>query len=63
MGETRQTRIQEFHIYNKTPVLGLREGSYIESNGKDHFLKGKLSARIFSAGKQPFEISEGALSI
>lgn len=63
MGETRETRIQEFHIYNKTPVIGLREGSYIQSNGEEHFLKGDLSARIFKARKHPFEISDGALSI
>ena len=28
MGETRETRIRECHIYNKTSVIGLREGSW-----------------------------------
>ncbi len=54
-GETRETRIKEFHCFNSTPVVGLREGNFIwVENGKT-LLKGKGTARIFEAGKTPYE--------
>ncbi len=56
MGETRETRIKEFHAFNDLPVLGLREGSWLEVNGKSIILKGSLSARLFEKNKQPIEI-------
>ena len=54
-GETRETRIREFHIFNSTPVIGLREGNYIMVDGNRKTLKGKGTARIFEAGKKPYE--------
>ena len=33
MGETRETRIIEFHEFNSQPVIVLREGSYLEVKG------------------------------
>lgn len=56
MGETRATRIKEFHAYNTQPVIGLREGSWIEVKGKQLTLKGKLDARIFEYNKAPYEV-------
>ncbi|RLD29793.1 MAG: dipeptidase PepE [Bacteroidetes bacterium] len=56
MGETRETRIQEFHNFNTQPVIGLREGSYLQVKDKNIMLKGKLSARIFEYNKAPYEI-------
>lgn len=60
MGETRETRINEFHHYNPQSVLGLREGSWLEVFGSKITLKGNLSARLFQQGKEPIEIESGA---
>ncbi len=57
MGETRETRIQEFHCYNTPPVVGLREGSWLYVNNNTITLKGNLSARIFEYSKTPYEIA------
>ena len=56
MGETRETRINEFHTLNDIPVLGLREGSWLLVNGSNVVLKGSLDARLFLKGKQAKEL-------
>ncbi len=61
MGETRETRIAEFHTQNTVPVIGLREGSWLRVNGKEIILKGKLKARVFEQEKEPYEIETGTL--
>lgn len=58
-GETRETRIAEFHTYNNQIVIGLREGSWIEVNNGKMVLKGSLSARIFKPGAKAFEWESG----
>jgi len=55
MGETRETRIKEFHRFNETPVLGLREGSWLEVVGEQIILKGTLPARLFLKDRTPVE--------
>ncbi|PWK19184.1 dipeptidase PepE [Xanthomarina spongicola] len=56
MGETRETRIKEFHEFNTQPVIGLREGSWLIVKDDSIILKGRLSARIFEYNKTPFEV-------
>lgn len=56
MGETRETRIKEFHVFNDIPVLGMREGSWLKVEGSTIKLKGNFTARWFQAGKVPVEI-------
>ena len=55
-GETRETRIKEFHQFNETKVLGLREGSWLEILDDKIILKGNLSARLFIKNTTPKEI-------
>ena len=56
MGETRETRIAEFHTQNTIPVVGLREGSWLRAKGDEIKLKGELTARVFEQGKGPYEV-------
>ena len=56
MGETRETRIKEFHAYNSAPVLGLREGSWLDVKRDKITLKGNLSARLFKQNQTPLEL-------
>ena len=60
MGETRETRINEFHQFNSQPVVGLREGSWLQACGNSIVLKGNLTARIFEYNKTPYEVETGA---
>lgn len=62
-GETRETRIKEFHVFNDIDVLGLREGSWLEVKGAEIILKGDLTARLFQKDKKPIEISKGNLKL
>ena len=56
MGETRETRISEFHSFNTIPVVGLREGSWLEVKGDTIILKGNLTARLFRQNQSPVEM-------
>lgn len=59
MGETRETRIAEFHTQHSIPVLGLREGSWLRVNGANIVLNGVPTARIFAQEKEPYEVESG----
>lgn len=60
MGETRETRIKEFHAFNSLPVLGLREGSWLDVKGEKIILKGNFSARLFRQNQTPEELETGS---
>lgn len=59
-GETRETRIREFHEENETPVVGLREGSSLWVEDGVVTLVGEKSARIFRRGQEPVELTGGS---
>lgn len=59
MGETRETRIKEFHTQSTVPVIGLREGSWLSVQNNEIILRGDLKARVFEQDKEPYEIEPG----
>ena len=61
-GETRETRIQEFHQFNPQPVLGLREGSWLSVNQGEIRLEGSLTARLFRANREAVELAPGLIN-
>jgi dipeptidase E len=58
-GETRETRIKEFHRYNQDYVVGLREGAILHIADNSITLKGTTGARIFKQGEKPKEFKHG----
>lgn len=56
-GESREIRIKEFHEVNDTPVLGLREDTWLECTGDEIVLRGKDGAVIFKKGENRHEIA------
>lgn len=62
-GETRETRINEFHQFNSQIVLGLREGSWLEIENGTIELKGKFTARLFQAQEAPIELQTGKIKL
>jgi dipeptidase E len=61
MGETREQRISEFHEENPQPVVGLREGAWIQIEGASVLLNGSTGARLFRRGAVPVEFGPGSL--
>ena len=61
MGESRATRIKEYHTQNNTPVVGLPEGSWLEVIGDRITLKGNHSARIFEKEKDSYLLETASI--
>ena len=59
MGETRETRIKEFHFYNDSVVVGLREGAILYIKDKKIILKGTTGARLFKKDGEQEEYKPG----
>jgi dipeptidase E len=60
-GETRSQRLAEFHEENATPVVGLREGSWLEVQ-EGIILQGPHPALLFRRGFEPVELAPGEIS-
>lgn len=61
MGETRETRLKEFHEENDTPVVGLREGAMLRVKDGSVELRGQAGARVFRRGLAPVEVAPPSL--
>jgi dipeptidase E len=55
-GETRETRINEFHVHNQQPVVALREGTMLHIEGNRIELIGAPGGRLFRAGAEPEDL-------
>ncbi len=58
-GETRETRIKEFHFYNDEYVVGLREGAMLHVVEDKITLKGTTGAKIFDKKNDSKEYKPG----
>jgi dipeptidase E len=56
MGETQEERILQFLEENETPVVGMREGSWVLVENGRATLLGLTGARIFRRGHAPVEV-------
>ncbi len=59
MGESRETRIREFHEENAPPVLGLREGGMLRVEAGTMTLLGPHALRLFRRGETAVEVPSG----
>jgi len=61
MGETRDERIKQYHeLETAPPVLGIREGSWLEVSGDKASLHGETGGKLFTRGETAREISPGS---
>ncbi|MFV0530007.1 MAG: hypothetical protein ACK5MD_01020 [Flavobacteriales bacterium] len=59
--KTRETRIKEYLYQNTIPVVGLREGSWLEVKNNQVYLRGPFSARIFESLEKIYELEPNTI--
>jgi dipeptidase E len=59
MGESREDRLREYHEMNATPVIGLREGTWLRAEAGRIVLGGSAGARLFRRGQEPQDLAPG----
>jgi dipeptidase E len=57
--ETRDLRIREFLRENDVPVVGLREGAWLDSQDDSIAVGGETGGRIFERGVKPRDLPPG----
>lgn len=60
MGETRDDRIKEFHIFNSQPVVSIREDSMLRVVGETMTLIGETDGYVFRTGKERETVAAGS---
>ena len=60
MGETRETRIREFHERIREPVVAIREGAMLHVEGERMILLGDHGAVLFRRGQPRKDLEPGA---
>jgi dipeptidase E len=60
MGETRETRINEFHEVNDQDVIGIREGAMLRVEGDAMVLEGINGGVVFRRGQPRLDFAVGA---
>lgn len=58
-GETREERIREFHEWNETPVVAMRQEAMLLVQNGQILLKGGQGAKLFQKEKPPQEFFPG----
>jgi len=59
MGETRDTRLNEFHEENETPVVALREGALLDIVGERVTVEGEPGGKLFQRGVEALPLLAG----
>jgi dipeptidase E len=58
-GETREKRLSEYLEENETPVLGIREGCWLNIDGSKGSVNGRSGAVLFQRNQPPQAIESG----
>jgi len=59
MGETRDTRLKEYHEENHLPVVAIREGAMLQVKDSEITVAGTTGGKLFSSGEEPLDCPQG----